>query len=243
MRPGLKIALGALLIAVAGPAGFLTYRLLNAAHLIAAPGARPQSVRPGSAPSSMSANAAPDAEVIRPTTPERLPALSFLDQNGVPRKLTDWRGEPLLINFWATWCEPCRREIPLLEKLRAQSGSQRLEVVGIAVDERAAALKYAQAMHIDYPILAGGEDAGVAAIDALGMEQALPFSVFVDRQGRIVAIKIGELHPEEARYVLARLDAVDSGRLTVAEARAQIASGIRELAIARAKADASPQPD
>ena len=242
MRPGLKIALGGLLVAVAGPAGFLAYRMLHAAHLIAPPGEH-ASGAPLAAPAVGPPSHASAAATQEPVMPASLPPLAFPDQKGVERKLTDWRGAPLLVNFWATWCEPCRREIPLLERLRRESGAEHLQVVGIAVDERAAALKYAQAMHIDYPILAGGEDAGSAAINALGQEQGLPFSIFVDREGDIVAVKVGELHPKEARYILARLDGVDSGRLTVAQAREQIASGIRALAIERAQADSSPAPN
>jgi thiol-disulfide isomerase/thioredoxin len=158
------------------------------------------------------------------------------DTEGHTRALSEWRGHPLLVNFWATWCEPCRREIPLLQRLRKSADS--LEIVGIAVDTRTAVLPYARQMHIDYPVLIG-EDEGMKAVDAFGMQAVFPFSVFCDRQGRIVGLKIGELHPEDAQLILARVDDVDHGRLDLAAARQQVTTGLQALEHARQAQDAS----
>jgi hypothetical protein len=97
-----------------------------------------------------------------------------------------------MINFWATWCSPCRREIPLLKTLRHERAGDGLEIVGIAVDFREAVQKYAREMGIDYPVLVGEQDA-LEAIAAFGMDTVFPFTVFADRQGRIVTLKIGEM--------------------------------------------------
>jgi thiol-disulfide isomerase/thioredoxin len=163
-----------------------------------------------------------------------LPQLSLPDATGVAHRLSDWAGHPLVVNFWATWCEPCRREIPLLIKLRHERASRGLAIVGIAIDFRAAVVKYAAAAGIDYPLLIG-EEAGFKTVDAFGMELVFPFSVFADRAGRVVAVKVGELHQDEADFILDRIDDVDRGTLTLPAAREEIASHLRDLAIERAK--------
>ncbi len=241
MSPGARIALAVVVVAAAGAAGFFSYQLLSSSGLLATPGAH-------AAPAARAASTSPSAPLddeeqalraAQQAVPEQLPNLSFPDRDGTIRKLSDWHGRPLLVNFWATWCEPCRREIPLLERLRAGSHS-RLQVVGIAVDDREPVLKYAHAMGIDYPILVAGEDGGLKAIGAFGMEAVLPFTVFADGKGRIVSVKVGELHPAEATFIVARLLAVDSGRLALPVAREQISSELKTLAVKRAQA-ATPQ--
>jgi thiol-disulfide isomerase/thioredoxin len=223
---GPRIALAMLLVAAAGPAGFFAYRFLAAEHLIAAP----VSTRAGDA---LTVAKAP-AEPAKPA-PLELPDITLPDSTGAARKLSAWRGHPLIVNFWATWCEPCRREIPLLESLRHKAADH-LEVVGIAVDDRDPVLKYMRRMGIDYPVLVGGEDRGMAAIEAFGMQAVLPFSVFADSQGRIVAAKLGELHPDDAQLILTRLTDEDSGRVALAKAREEISSGLAALAAARSRA-------
>ena len=126
--------------------------------------------------------------------PTDVPDISLADANGVKHNLSEWKGRPLLINFWATWCAPCRREIPLLKSLRHQRAADGVEIVGIAVDFRDAVQHFAREMGIDYPVLVGEQD-GLEAIAAFGMDTVFPFTVFADRQGRIVTLKIGELHP------------------------------------------------
>ncbi len=269
MSRGTGIALAVLLVAVAGPAGFLTYRFLLAGHLVSQPSERqltaelaqssqpraaaatqspavspgpqaaspqPQaaSAQPGAAPAQDQSAAEPPASI-----PQQLPDIAFPDRDGRPRKLSDWRGRPLVVNFWATWCEPCRREIPLLESLLHGGSAGRLQIVGIAVDDRDPVLQYASTMKIDYPVLIGGEDGGLKAISSFGMAAVLPFTVFADSHGRILTVKVGELHPDEARLIIGRLLDVDAGRLTAPAAREQIETGLKTLAIERAKDSAS----
>jgi thiol-disulfide isomerase/thioredoxin len=167
--------------------------------------------------------------------PEVLPQFVLKDRDGKPRKLGDWAGRPLAVNFWATWCAPCRREIPLLNKLRHDRGAQKLEIIGIAVDFRDDVLKYATATTISYPLLIG-EDDGLEAVKAMGMQPQFPFTVFADSKQRIIALKVGELHQDDAELILDRVADVDAGHLDIAAARSQITEGLKALADKRAAA-------
>ncbi len=133
-----------------------------------------------------------------------------------------------MVNFWATWCDPCRREIPLLKSLRTEYAKDGLEIVGIAVDSRDDVAKYASAHGMTYPVLLG-EQGGLEAASAFGMEVVLPFSVFADRAGHIVALKVGELRPDEAHAILAGLRDLDAGHISLKAAQSQIAAHLRAM--------------
>jgi thiol-disulfide isomerase/thioredoxin len=218
-------------IAIAAASGFLVQRHLG----------QPETLTPAPAitvPAAAASPSAPEAlPVGQPATPavvpDMLPQFELADRDGAPRKLSHWAGRPLAVNYWATWCAPCRREIPLLNKLRKDRAGQRLEIVGIAVDFREDVLKYAAATAIDYPLLIGEEE-GLEAVKAVGMQPAFPFTVFADSKHRIVALKVGELHQDEADLILDRISDIDSGRLDLPAARAQIAAGLKTLATERA---------
>ena len=224
-RPVTVLVAGVLL--ASAMAGFLAHRLTSAPRPAGAPGR----VTAGKPPTPGVPAVAPEPSAH--PIPEQLPPIVLPDRQGVTRRLTDWPGRPLLINFWATWCEPCRREIPLLKRLRREHSAEGLEVVGIAIDDLTAVQQYATDHAIDYPVLIG-EQGGLAAASAFGMEVVLPFSVFADHSGRVVALKVGELHRDEAELILQRVHDVDSGRLTLADARTEISDGLRRLSVARA---------
>ena len=243
---GSRVAVAVLLVAAAGPAGFFAYRFLVSKHLIAPPAAGADAALAVSTPAGRTTAGSADtaavgglASAAASSAPLELPDITLPDATGAQRRLSSWRGHPLIVNFWATWCEPCRREIPLLESLRRQAADH-LEVVGIAVDDREPVLRYMRQMSIDYPVLIGGTDGGTAAIQAFGMQAVLPFSVFADVRGRIVAAKVGELHPDDARLILARLADVDAGRVPLEKAREEVSSGLAALAAARARAEQTP---
>jgi thiol-disulfide isomerase/thioredoxin len=221
------------LVAVAGVlAGFLSYRSAQAPVSISAV-APPASAAHPDDPDDKS-GVAPEAAPSRPI-PDTVPALTMPDLGGKEKSLRDFLGHPLIINFWATWCAPCRREIPLLQQLRRAYQGDGLVVVGIAVDFRTAVAEYVRRQPIDYPLLIG-EDSGLAAAEQFGMQTVLPFSVFADAQGRIVALKIGELHRDEADYILTTMRGLAAGSLSLAEAHAGIVQRLRELAAERARA-------
>lgn len=169
----------------------------------------------------------PEAEIGQ-TIPEMLPDFTLATLEGPPRALSSFEHPSLIVNFWATWCAPCRREIPLLRQLRAERGARGVEVVGIAVDFRDDVERYAAEIGLDYPLLIGEED-GLAAADAFGINPVFPFTVFADGQRRIVAVKIGELHADESAYILDHIERINAGSLDLALAREQIRAEIRRL--------------
>jgi peroxiredoxin len=204
-------------LALSAGGGFVLYRLVLGHRSPTLYAAAPASVPlPREAVSS-------DAPPAPRRIPEELPDLALPGPDGQKHFLTQWKGQPLIINFWATWCEPCRREIPLLKSLRQTRQAQKLEVLGIAVDSADAVRQYAARNGIDYPLLVG-EEGGLAAVDAFGMDTVLPFSVFVDRAGQLVTLKVGELHRDEVQFILDRIADVDAGRMPLKAARDQIAS-------------------
>jgi thiol-disulfide isomerase/thioredoxin len=179
-----------------------------------------------------------DAATQAVKIPETLPRFQLADSDGRKRSLADWKGRPLMVNYWATWCGPCRREIPLLNQLRAENQAMKLEIVGIAVDFRDDVLKYVKENPLSYPLLIGEED-GLAAVTAMGVGQAaFPFTVFADSRQRILALKLGELHRDDAEFILERLAKVDAGKMELPTARSEITEGLKDLATKRAAAKA-----
>ncbi|MBP7607934.1 MAG: TlpA family protein disulfide reductase [Steroidobacteraceae bacterium] len=159
-----------------------------------------------------------------------IPEFKLADSDGTLRSLKDdWKGKALIVNFWATWCAPCRREIPLLNQLAADRAKDNFQVVGIAIDFRDKVLAYAQEMQIDYPMLIGEQDALDAAaafgVDAVG----LPFTIFTDTSGRVIALHMGELTADEADLILSAVADVNSGQTDPAQARQAIATALAAL--------------
>ena len=230
MRDGLRVPFAVAIICVGGASGFFVAHLARVARtqgvVDTAPTPTPATVTEQQEGSDESSRAR--------TIPTDVPNISLADGDGVKHALSEWKGRPLLINFWATWCAPCRREIPLLKTLRHDRAADGVEVVGIAVDFRDAVQHYAREMGIDYPVLVGEQD-GLDAIAAFGMDTVFPFTVFADRQGRIVTLKIGELHGDEGRFILDEVKAIDQGRIELAAAKKEIADGVAALAAKRAQ--------
>jgi thiol-disulfide isomerase/thioredoxin len=161
--------------------------------------------------------------------PERLPRFSLSDAAGKPTAITSFGARSLVINFWATWCAPCRREIPLLQAVQAEWAGREVTVVGIAVDHRDQVLDYAKRFKIAYPLLIGEQDALDAAA-AFGVDAPVfPFSVFTDRRGEVVALFIGELHQPQAELILSQVQKLNEGQIQLPAARQAIAQGLSAL--------------
>ena len=134
-----------------------------------------------------------------------LRSASLPDLAGQVRKLGEWRGRVLVCNFWATWCAPCRDEIPMLMETKAKHASSGLEIVGIAIDNPANVRQFSASFKISYPILLAEAD-GLDLMRKLGNSGGgLPYTVVADRQGAIVHRKLGALKQAELEAVLAPL--------------------------------------
>jgi thiol-disulfide isomerase/thioredoxin len=160
--------------------------------------------------------------------PDRLPQFALVDPEGHRTPISSFAGQALVINFWATWCAPCRSEMPLLQAL-SKEWTGRATVVGIAVDHRESVVEYARKLGIAYPILIGDQDALDAAA-ALGMTSPVfPFTVFTDRRGEVVTLFVGELHKNQAELILSEVAALDRDQVLLAEARKAITAGLKTL--------------
>lgn len=115
---------------------------------------------------------------------ERRPDFALPDLEGDIHHVSEWDGELLVVNFWATWCAPCREEIPMLIEAQADYRERGLRVLGLALDRRPAVRRFVEEYGIDYPVLV--DAAGVARVqDAFGGGTGLPMTVIVDRKGMI----------------------------------------------------------
>jgi thiol-disulfide isomerase/thioredoxin len=162
--------------------------------------------------------------------PATLPDFTLGDLAGKPTSIRSWPGKSMIVNFWATWCAPCRREIPLLRELQKQHGAEGFQIVGVAVDIREDVVKYAQEIGIDYPVLIGEQD-GLDAVNKFGQGSiGFPFTVFTDNQGRIVLFHLGEIRKEQAEVLFGAVRDVNSGKLTPAAARVVAAKQLAALA-------------
>jgi thiol-disulfide isomerase/thioredoxin len=126
----------------------------------------------------------------------------FPDLKGNSRSLTEWRGKVVVLNFWATWCAPCREEIPMLMDIRRKYALNGVEIIGIAIDMEAKVAEYVKEMKIDYPILIA-DAGGLELMRLLGNKASgLPYNVLLDREGSPRGRKLGALHQEELEKLL-----------------------------------------
>ena len=117
------------------------------------------------------------------------------DLDGKPQRLSRWRGQRVLVNFWATWCGPCRKEMPALSA--AQKQYPQVRVVGVAMDQPQAVRDYLRQTPVDYPVLIG-IDASPDPSEVLGNSVGgLPYSVLLGPDGRIVRTQLGPLNAGE----------------------------------------------
>jgi len=126
-----------------------------------------------------------------------LMALSLPDLQGSPRSLKDWQGKVVVVNFWATWCPPCLKEIPEFVHMQDAHGAKGLQFVGIAADDPAKVREFVAKTPINYPILLAGMDVIEVARKAGNSVGGLPFTVILDRSGNWVLSHSGALDQEK----------------------------------------------
>ncbi len=140
------------------------------------------------------------------------PSFSLADIEGNERNLSEWAGKHRLLNFWATWCAPCRREIPLLKAFQDEHRDG-FVVIGIAVDFPDEVAAYAEAAEFNYPILVGQEDA-MAVAETSGVEFiGMPFTMIVGADGQLLNTHTGEILAEDLEHIADVLAQLDAGQL------------------------------
>jgi thiol-disulfide isomerase/thioredoxin len=124
------------------------------------------------------------------------------DMEGRPQPLAQWRGKVLVVNFWATWCVPCRAEIPAFVRVQERWAAKGLQVVGIAIDETDKVRPYAAELKINYPILVGGLDGIELARQAGNRLGGLPFTVVFDREGETAHTQLGGIDQQKLEALI-----------------------------------------
>ena len=171
----------------------------------------------------LEAPAATDATETANLSDGVYPSFSLPDETGRPRDFSAWEGKYRVVNVWATWCAPCRREIPLLKTFQEQHAHAGIQVIGVAVDEPEEVVVYAEAAKFNYPILVGQQDA-MAIAESSGIEMiGLPFTMIVAADGELINAHLGEIHQEELDQIAVILGRLDRGEIDKAEARAALA--------------------
>jgi peroxiredoxin len=127
------------------------------------------------------------------------------DAQGKEQALSQWRGKVLVVNFWATWCAPCREEMPEFVAAQARDGAKGVQFVGIAVDDPEKVRSFIREIGLNYPALIGGYGA-IELSKTLGNDlAALPFTIVLDRQGRVAHTQLGPLKAAKLDALLGRL--------------------------------------
>ena len=141
-------------------------------------------------------------EIINPAIGNQRPEFAVMDLDGKLRNIKEWDGKLILLNFWATWCPPCIKEIPIFIELQKAYGDQNFQIIGIAIDNKEAVSEFAEQMGINYPSL-------LAEVDGIGLVKrfgngigALPYTVIINREGEISDTIRGELSKLEVENLL-----------------------------------------
>lgn len=137
--------------------------------------------------------AAPDgtASPVQPAALAQLVKTAFTDVSGQPHRLQDWSGKVLIVNFWATWCPPCRAEMPAFSRLQQQYGAEGVQFVGIAMDSAENVQQFAAQHPVSYPLLLGSNSLGRLMHDLGNPKMGLPFTLIIAADGRVIATKTG----------------------------------------------------
>tara|TARA_B100000686_G_scaffold281224_1_gene302807 strand:- start:4823 stop:5377 length:555 start_codon:yes stop_codon:yes gene_type:complete len=129
-------------------------------------------------------------------------ATNLPDLQGQNQPISQWKGKVLIVNFWATWCEPCRREMPEFIELQDELRDQGLLFIGIATDQKNKVQQYSNEIGVNYPVLLGGMEAMELAEAAGNHHAVLPFTVIFNRNGEIASTHVGRITREKIEPII-----------------------------------------
>jgi thiol-disulfide isomerase/thioredoxin len=146
-----------------------------------------------------------DARVASTRNGSTLLALDLPDPAGKNEPLAQWKGKVIVVNFWATWCEPCRDEMPRFVALQDEYGDKGLQFVGIAVDQVDKVRQFSSDIKLNYPALIGGYGAIELSRSLGNTVGALPFTVVLSRSGEVVHTQLGPVKDPQLRALITQL--------------------------------------
>lgn len=134
-------------------------------------------------------------------------AMNLQDSQGHLQAVSQWRGKTLVVNFWATWCPPCREEMPMFSRVAARLAEKNVQFLGFGIDDAEKIRQFASKNPVSYPLLQGGAELTELSRDFGNNRLALPFTVVLNPGGRVVATKLGGISEEELlRLIASALD-------------------------------------
>ncbi|WP_114239701.1 peroxiredoxin [Dyella sp. C9] len=136
-------------------------------------------------------------------TGDIVPDLALAGLDGKEHRLSDYRGRRVLLNFWATWCGPCLKEMPALSQAQANVGEKGAIVVGIAMDDPQRVRDFLVSHPLNYPVLLGRLDSPSTSLRLGNVGELLPYSVLLDENGRVLATRRGVLDEDQLQQWLA----------------------------------------
>ena len=170
------------------------------------------------APSQSAPDAAAESAPVTQAAPVYV-SFTLPDMDGQSRDFSEWGGKHTLLNFWATWCAPCRREIPLLKTFHDEQRANGIQVIGIAVDDALPVAQYARDMQFNYPVLVGQQDA-MAVAESSGLEFiGMPFTMIVAADGELLNAHFGEIHDADLDHIAEVLQLLYAGEIDRDSAR------------------------
>lgn len=128
--------------------------------------------------------------------------LALPDLNGQALSFSQWHGKIIVVNFWATWCDPCREEVPALVRIQQQRSAQGVQIVGVGIDSADKMRQFAATYRVNYPLVVAGLDAIEVSRKLGNRAGGLPFTVVLDRKGRFVASHLGGLTEQALNEIL-----------------------------------------
>jgi peroxiredoxin len=131
--------------------------------------------------------------------------VSMKDSAGKQRKMSEWQGKVLVLNFWATWCPPCVSEMPELVALQNDFGSKNVQVVGIGIDSPSNIREFAEKHQITYPLLLGGLEGSELSKQFGNESGGLPFTLLIGADGSVRKSYMGRLDMQQVRTDLSSL--------------------------------------